>query len=211
MNGVNHGGIIPASGLDAPLYSLTLSVSKQMQPVKAKLMTLDVLPVLKLAETREIPIVDQARFCEIKFDRRDICIERELVSPIFSYATTSVILTKVSLVKGRRNIKSSRHDGVGVTELNRFHIERKSPTAQMLGIGYAGLDTGAHMSMKQVNHAIHKSEQRYRLKVACLKAMAPDTGWIAIQALAVQAEPQTRRGYGWFPRKFLGESKTDIS
>lgn len=87
--------------------------------------------------------------------------------------------------------------------MNRAYLERKSLNVEMLGRGFAWLDTGTHDSLLEASHFVHTIEQRQGLKVACLEEIAYHNGWITAEQLGAQADALKKTGYGQYLQKLL--------
>ena len=89
--------------------------------------------------------------------------------------------------------------------MNRAYLDQKGLTVEMLGRGFAWLDTGTHESLLEASHFVHTIEQRQGLKVACLEEIAFNNGWITADVLRAQAEKLKKTGYGQYLYKLLSE------
>jgi glucose-1-phosphate thymidylyltransferase len=102
-----------------------------------------------------------------------------------------------------KNIKPSERGELEITDVNQAYLDNQSLNVEMLGRGFAWLDTGTHDSLLEASHFVHTIEQRQGLKVACLEEIAYHNGWISAEQLAAQAEALKKTGYGQYLQKLL--------
>jgi glucose-1-phosphate thymidylyltransferase len=102
-----------------------------------------------------------------------------------------------------KKIKPSERGELEITDVNRAYLEQQTLNVEMLGRGFAWLDTGTHDSLLEASHFVHTIEQRQGLKVACLEEIAYHNGWITAEQLGVQAEALKKTGYGQYLQKLL--------
>jgi glucose-1-phosphate thymidylyltransferase len=107
------------------------------------------------------------------------------------------------VVEIAKNIKPSERGELEITDVNRVYLERQTLNVEMLGRGFAWLDTGTHDSLLEASHFVHTIEQRQGLKVACLEEIAFHNGWINDVQLGDQAEALKKTGYGQYLQKLL--------
>ncbi|MNO26535.1 Glucose-1-phosphate thymidylyltransferase 2 [compost metagenome] len=148
---------------------------------------------------------DPERFGVVEFDKtgRALSIEEKPDTPKSNYAVTGLYFYDNDVVKIAKSIKPSARGELEITDVNRVYLERKSLTVQMLGRGFAWLDTGTHESLLEASHFIHTIEQRQGLKVACLEEIGFTNGWISREVVASQAEKLKKTGYGQYLQKLL--------
>lgn len=102
-----------------------------------------------------------------------------------------------------KSIKPSERGELEITDINRAYLEQKELNVEMLGRGFAWLDTGTHDSLLEASHFVHTIEQRQGLKVACLEEIAYHNGWITAEQVAAQADSLKKTGYGQYLKKIL--------
>lgn len=145
-------------------------------------------------------VSDPERFGVVEFDAdgRAISIEEKPVSPKSNYAVTGLYFYDNSVVEIAKSIKPSERGELEITDINRIYLERESLNVEMLGRGFAWLDTGTHESLLEAGHFVHTIEQRQGLKVACLEEIAFNNGWLTRQQVEVQAELLKKTAYGQY-------------
>lgn len=153
-------------------------------------------------------VSDPGRFGVVEFDNtgRALSIEEKPLKPKSNYAVTGLYFYDNDVVEIAKGIKPSQRGELEITDINRAYLERNTLNVEMLGRGFAWLDTGTHDSLLEASHFVHAIEQRQGLKVACLEEIAYNNGWIAAHQLAAQAEALKKTGYGQYLYKVLDSS-----
>lgn len=153
-------------------------------------------------------VSDPERFGVVEFDKqgRAISIEEKPTKPKSHYAVTGLYFYDNRVVDIAKSIKPSGRGELEITDINSFYLEDKSLSVEMLGRGFAWLDTGTHESLLEAGHFVHTIEQRQGLKVACLEEIAFHNGWLSAEQLNAQGEYLKKTGYGqYLMRLALGE------
>jgi glucose-1-phosphate thymidylyltransferase len=152
-------------------------------------------------------VSDPERFGVVEFDaqQRAISIEEKPSQPKSNYAVTGLYFYDNRVVDIAKAIQPSHRGELEITDVNRAYLEEQSLSVEMLGRGFAWLDTGTHDSLMEAGHFVHTIEQRQGLKIACLEEIAYHNGWLSTEALRQQGEILKKTGYGRYLLKLIGE------
>ncbi|PHQ26786.1 glucose-1-phosphate thymidylyltransferase [Marinobacter guineae] len=151
-------------------------------------------------------VSDPERFGVVEFDaqQRAISIEEKPSHPKSNYAVTGLYFYDNSVVDIAKAIQPSHRGELEITDVNRAYLEEQSLSVEMLGRGFAWLDTGTHDSLMEAGHFVHTIEQRQGLKIACLEEIAYNNGWLTAETLRKQGEGLKKTGYGQYLLKVIG-------
>ena len=150
---------------------------------------------------------DPERYGVVEFDagRRAISIGEKPREPKSRYAVTGLYFYDNEVVDIARNIKPSARGELEITDVNRVYLERHRLDVEIMGRGYAWLDTGTHDSLLEAGQFIATIEKRQGLKVACPEEIAWRQRWIDDGELERVAQPYAKTGYGQYLLGLLKE------
>ena len=148
---------------------------------------------------------DPERYGVVSFDDQGRAkdIEEKPKAPKSHYAVTGLYFYDNDVVNVAKNIRPSARGELEITDVNRVYLERGELNVELLGRGYAWLDTGTHESLLAAAHFVQVVEQRQGLKVACPEEVAWRMGFIDDGQLARLAEPLAKSGYGQYLLELL--------
>ena len=144
---------------------------------------------------------------EFNKDGTVISIEEKPDDPKSNYAVVGLYFYPNSVIQVAKTIKPSHRGELEITTVNQVYLESKNLMVELLGRGYAWLDTGTHESMLQASNFIHTIEKRQGLKVACLEEIAFELGYIDSDQLLALAEPLKKNEYGQYFIKKVEQRK----
>jgi glucose-1-phosphate thymidylyltransferase len=153
---------------------------------------------------------DPERFGVVEFDaeRRALSIEEKPIKPRSNWAVTGLYFYDRSVVDIARSVKPSQRGELEITTVNQAYLERGDLNVEVLGRGFAWLDTGTHDSLIEASHFVQTVERRQGFKIACLEEIAFRAGWIDVDGLRRLAAPLEKTGYG---RYLAGLADDDVS
>ena len=142
---------------------------------------------------------------EFDKDRNVISIEEKPENPKSKYAVPGLYFYDNSVIEKAKSIKPSKRGELEITDLNRLYLEEKSLKVNLLGRGFAWLDTGTHKNLLQASNFIETIQERQGNYIACIEEIAYRNGWITKEELLKLAEPLLKTDYG----KYLVEISED--
>lgn len=150
---------------------------------------------------------DPERYGVVEFNRdgKAISLEEKPVHPKSNYAVTGLYFYDQQVVDIAKSIKPSLRGELEITDLNRVYMEQGQLSVEIMGRGYAWLDTGTHDSLLEASHFIATLEHRQGLKVACPEEIAFRQKWIDAEQLERLAAPLLKNGYGQYLMRLLHE------
>jgi glucose-1-phosphate thymidylyltransferase len=152
-------------------------------------------------------VTDPERYGVVAFDERQraISIEEKPKAPRSNYAVTGLYFYDESVCDVAASIKPSGRGELEITEVNARYLEQGKLDVEIIGRGYAWLDTGTHDSLLEASQFIATLEKRQGLKVACPEEIAFRAGWIDAEKLESLAATMSKSGYGQYLMSLLRE------
>ena len=152
---------------------------------------------------------DPERYGVVSFDAqgRVVDIEEKPRHPKSHYAVTGLYFYDNDVVEIAKSIKPSARGELEITAVNNAYLARDKLAVELLGRGYAWLDTGTHESLLAAANFVQVVEQRQGLKIACPEEIAFRMGYIGEEQLARLAEPMIKNGYGRYLLDILEQGR----
>ncbi|MDN2452934.1 glucose-1-phosphate thymidylyltransferase RfbA [Lactobacillus sp. UCMA15818] len=150
---------------------------------------------------------DPERFGVVDFDKdmNALSIEEKPTHPKSHYAVTGLYFYDNDVVEIAKNIKPSPRGELEITDVNKEYLSRGALSVELMGRGFAWLDTGTHESLLEASSFIATIEKRQNQKVACLEEIAYRMGYINKEQLAVLAQPLKKNQYGQYLLRLVSE------
>jgi glucose-1-phosphate thymidylyltransferase len=143
---------------------------------------------------------DPERYGVVEFDRigKALSIEEKPIKPKSNYAVTGLYFYPNDVVKKAAKVVPSDRGELEITTINQMYLDEKRLSVQLMGRGYAWLDTGTHESLLEASTFIETIEKRQGLKVACIEEIAFELGYITREQLVRLAQPLKKNQYGQY-------------
>ena len=143
-------------------------------------------------------VKDPERFGVVEFDEQHkaISIEEKPFNPKSNFAVTGLYFYDNEVIKIAKAVKPSVRGEVEITDVNRAYLQQGNLNVELLGRGFAWLDTGTHESLLEAAQFVETIEKRQGYKIACLEEIAFNHGWLDKKLLEKQAEDLRKNGYG---------------
>ncbi len=150
---------------------------------------------------------DPERYGVAEFDAsgKVLSLEEKPAQPKSNYAVTGLYFYDGQVVEMARRLKPSARGELEITDLNRMYLEQGQLQVEIMGRGYAWLDTGTHESLLEAGQFIATLENRQGLKVACPEELAYRQGWIDAKQLESLGQAMAKNGYGQYLLRLLKE------
>ena len=148
------------------------------------------------------------RYGVANFDEKNrvIDIEEKPTNPKSNFAVTGLYFYDNKVVQFAKKIKPSLRGELEITDINQIYLKKQALSVEVMGRGYAWLDTGTHESLLEAQQFIQTIEHRQGLKISCPEEIAFHKKWITIQQLEKLAIPMIKNGYGQYLMRVIKES-----
>jgi glucose-1-phosphate thymidylyltransferase len=150
---------------------------------------------------------DPERYGVAEFDKSNkvLSLEEKPLKPKSNYAVTGLYFYDKDVVSMAKSLKPSARGELEITDLNRLYLDKQKLNVEIMGRGYAWLDTGTHDSLLEASQFIATLENRQGLKVSCPEEISYRQGWINANQLEKLAAPLSKNGYGQYLQRVLKE------
>lgn len=150
-------------------------------------------------------VKDPERFGVVEFDKnmRAVSIEEKPLKPKSSYAVTGLYFYDNAVIEIAKQVKPSDRGELEITSINQAYMEQGNLNVELLGRGFAWLDTGTHESLLEAGAFVETIEKRQGYKIACLEEIAFNNGWLDKQHLQRIAQSLRKNSYGQYLLKLV--------
>ncbi|TCB54416.1 glucose-1-phosphate thymidylyltransferase RfbA [Acinetobacter terrestris] len=171
-------------------------------------------PMLRQAVSRQkgatvfgYQVKDPERFGVVEFDseKRAVSIEEKPKHPKSNYAVTGLYFYDNDVVEIAKKVKPSDRGELEITTVNQMYLERGDLNVELLGRGFAWLDTGTHASLLEAAQFVETLEKRQGYKVACLEEIALNNGWLSKEKVLEIGQKMSKNNYGQYLISLIGE------
>lgn len=154
-------------------------------------------------------VKDPERFGVVEFDanKRAISIEEKPPKPKSHFAVTGLYFYDNDVVQIAKDVQPSARGELEITSINQAYMTRGDLNVELLGRGFAWLDTGTHESLLEAGLFVETIEKRQGYKIACLEEIAFNQGWLCKQKIQKQAEQLSKNSYGQYLLELLADAQ----
>ena len=154
-------------------------------------------------------VKDPERFGVVEFDKnkKAVSIEEKPQNPKSNYAVTGLYFYDNEVISIAKNIQPSPRGELEITSINERYLEKNQLSVEILGRGFAWLDTGTHDSLIDAGQFVQTIEHRQGYKIACLEEIAYNNNWIDKQKVLEIAEPLSKNSYGVYLKDLVKEDE----
>lgn len=152
-------------------------------------------------------VSDPERFGVVEFDESNkaVSIEEKPLHPKSNYAVTGLYFYDNSVVAKAKQVTPSARGELEITSINQLYLEQGNLNVELLGRGFAWLDTGTHESLMDASNFVQTIEKRQGLKVACLEEIAFGKGWLSKDDLEISIKPLLKTNYGQYIHNLINQ------
>ncbi len=156
-------------------------------------------------------VKDPKRYGVVEFDDtgKALSIEEKPTKPKSNYAIVGLYFYPNNVIEIAKKVKPSDREELEITAVNQEYLQKETLKVELMGRGYAWLDTGTHESLLEASNFIQAIENRQGLKVACLEEIAFEMGYISRKQLITLAEPLKNNGYGQYLLRIAKDNRED--